>query len=57
MKGKLEGLSVCGVERFFKIFGILCVIFSYDFLVMDIVMKYLVCDNFVVFGGLELIND
>ena len=31
--------------------------FSYDLSVVDTVTKHLVRDNFVVLGGLELIND
>lgn len=57
MKGKSEGSSTCGVERLLKITGILCATFSYDLSVVDTVTKHLVRDNFVVLGGLELIND
>lgn len=57
MKGKSEGSSTCGEERLLKIPGILCATLSYDLSVVDTVTKHLVRDNFVVLGGLELIND
>lgn len=45
------------MERLLKIPGILCATFSSDLSVVDTVTKHLVRDNFVVLGGLELIND
>ena len=52
-----KDLITCGLEGLHKMPGILGATFSFDFPVVYTVTKLFPHDNFVLLGGLELIND